>query len=84
MGWWPISILDVGKCLALTMVLFTGPLFEKGLVEQELKDWVRLKGVRESLGSWVGWRHYVAVSFSYFYQFFFHPYCSKPSSFLLY
>ena len=67
--------MDVGKCLGLSMVLFAGPLFEKGLVEQELKDWVRLRGLKEGLRSWIGWRHYIAVSpssllvsnFSYFY-----------------
>ncbi|KAI9793632.1 MAG: hypothetical protein M1833_000718, partial [Piccolia ochrophora] len=33
LGYWPISPLDIVKTLALTAILFAGPLYERGIVE---------------------------------------------------
>ncbi|MCJ1313665.1 hypothetical protein MMC25_007344 [Agyrium rufum] len=60
LGWWPISILDISRSLLLTATLFLGPLFEKGVVERQGANWIRLRGLRDCLGSWIGWRNYVA------------------------
>ncbi|KAI9793387.1 MAG: hypothetical protein M1816_000279 [Peltula sp. TS41687] len=60
LGYWPVSPLDVLKTLLLTAMLFTGPLFEKGLVEGQWRAWVRLQGIQQCLGGWIGWRNYIA------------------------
>ncbi|KAL2863005.1 CAAX prenyl protease RCE1 [Aspergillus lucknowensis] len=59
MGWWPLSLTDVFRSLALTAVLFTGPLFESGVAEGEWREWFRGARVSETLGGWIGWRNYV-------------------------
>ncbi|KAJ6264776.1 LOW QUALITY PROTEIN: hypothetical protein Dda_0928 [Drechslerella dactyloides] len=60
MGVWPVSIVDVAKTLALTMVLFAGPLAETLWLEREEGvDFVQ--DARYALGSWIGWRNYVVV-----------------------
>jgi prenyl protein peptidase len=62
LGWWPINPLDLIKSLALTFLLYIGPLFERTFVEGELRD-LRRRGfaaVRESLSSWQGYRNYIA------------------------
>src|SRR5438034_229679 len=61
LGWWPIGFVDIAKSTALTALLFTGPLFEKGIVEGEWKSWVTGKNAGQVLGSWIGWRDLVAV-----------------------
>ncbi|MCJ1368023.1 hypothetical protein MMC16_007161 [Acarospora aff. strigata] len=60
LGWWPIAPLEITKSLLLTTLLFAGPLFERGIAEGEWKDWIRGRRIRETLGSWIGWRNYVA------------------------
>ncbi|KAL4801700.1 hypothetical protein BDV18DRAFT_148593 [Aspergillus unguis] len=60
MGWWPISLTDILRSLFLTAILFTGPLFERGVVEGEWREWFRKARVSETLGGWIGWRNYVA------------------------
>ncbi|EPQ63872.1 Bgt-3880 [Blumeria graminis f. sp. tritici] len=59
MGYIPVGIAETLKSLALTSILYAGPIFEKGFVLDEWKDWVRLRGVQTVLGSWIGWRNYV-------------------------
>ncbi|KAI4175428.1 MAG: hypothetical protein LQ343_001627 [Gyalolechia ehrenbergii] len=59
-GWYPLGILEVVKSLLLTALLFIGPLFERVVIEGRWKDWIRGQTIRESLGSWIGWRNYVA------------------------
>jgi prenyl protein peptidase len=61
LGWWPISVIDIAKTMLLVAILFTGPLFEAGVVEGGWRGWVKGTYVREVLGSWIGWRNYVAV-----------------------
>ncbi|KAL5332348.1 hypothetical protein BJX70DRAFT_138874 [Aspergillus crustosus] len=60
MGWWPLSFTDILHSLALTAILFIGPLFERGVVEGEWKEWLRGARVSETLCGWIGWRNYVA------------------------
>ncbi|RVD88145.1 uncharacterized protein DFL_002341 [Arthrobotrys flagrans] len=58
MGIWPVNLLDVGKGLGLTMVLFAGPLVEKLWLERDPRDDF-LMDVKTSLSSWIGWRNYI-------------------------
>ncbi|KAL4782284.1 Sucrase/ferredoxin-like-domain-containing protein [Aspergillus varians] len=60
MGWWPLSFADVFRSLFLTAILFTGPLFERGIVEDEWREWFKRSRISETLGGWIGWRNYVA------------------------
>jgi prenyl protein peptidase len=62
LGWWPINPLDLINSLALTFLLYLGPLFERAFVEGELRDLRRrgLAAVVESLSSWQGYRNYIA------------------------
>jgi prenyl protein peptidase len=60
LGYWPIDVVAIAKTLLLCCILFLGPLFEAGIVEGEWKDWIRGARVRETLGSWTGWRNLVA------------------------
>ncbi|KAL4914254.1 hypothetical protein BDW62DRAFT_190650 [Aspergillus aurantiobrunneus] len=60
MGWWPLSFTDIFRSLFLTAILFTGPLFERGIAEGEWKEWFRKSRFSETLGGWIGWRNYVA------------------------
>ncbi|KAL8906740.1 MAG: hypothetical protein Q9171_006152 [Xanthocarpia ochracea] len=60
LGCYPISIVQVSKSLLLTALLFTGPLFEKAVVEGRWRDWMQGRTLHESLSSWIGWRNYVA------------------------
>lgn len=61
LGWWPVGVLDIFRSLLLTVILFAGPLFERGIVEGEWRVWFRRSKLSESLGGWIGWRNYVAV-----------------------
>lgn len=61
LGWWPINIKDIGKSLALVVILFAGPLFEAGIAAGQWKDWITGRYLVETLGSSVGWRNYIAV-----------------------
>ncbi|KAL4877673.1 Sucrase/ferredoxin-like-domain-containing protein [Aspergillus karnatakaensis] len=60
MGWWPISFADIVRSFLLTAILFLGPLFERGVAEGEWSEWLRGTRISETLGSWIGWRNYVA------------------------
>lgn len=62
MGWFPIGIVDAARAVALTVILFAGPLFEAAIVEGAWKDWIRLRGLWEVVGSWIGYRNMIAVS----------------------
>jgi prenyl protein peptidase len=61
LGWWPVGVLEIIRSLFLTAILFTGPLFERGVVEGEWRFWFSHSKLSESLGGWIGWRNYVAV-----------------------
>ncbi|OJJ43744.1 hypothetical protein ASPZODRAFT_862275 [Penicilliopsis zonata CBS 506.65] len=60
LGVWPIGIFDIAQSFLLTAVLFTGPLFERGIAEGEWREWIRGGRISESLSGWIGWRNYVA------------------------
>ncbi|CAG8208098.1 unnamed protein product [Penicillium salamii] len=64
LGWWPVGVLEIFRSLLLTAILFTGPLFERGIVEGEWRLWFRRSKLSESLGGWIGWRNYVAGPFT--------------------
>jgi prenyl protein peptidase len=61
LGWWPLGILEIIQSLLLTAVLFSGPLFERGVAENGWKSWIRGEGLSETLQSWIGFRNFVAV-----------------------
>jgi prenyl protein peptidase len=61
LGLWPVSLLDTVRTMLLVTTLFAGPLFEQGIVDGAFVDWIRLRGVYESLSSWIGYRNYVVV-----------------------
>lgn len=60
LGYWPLSITDLAKSCALTLLLYLGPLFEKIFIEGDMTDFRRGRKVVESLSSWQGYRNYVA------------------------
>jgi len=60
LGYWPLSITDVAKACALTLLLYLGPLFEKICIEGDMDNFRRGRKVVESLSSWQGYRNYVA------------------------
>lgn len=61
MGWWPVGFYDTLKCLLLTAILFIGPLFEKGVIDDEFWEWIDGRRFKEIAHDWVDWRNYVAV-----------------------
>ena len=61
MGYLPPGFTEAAKCMALTCILFLGPLFEAAIAEGAWRDWIRLRGARELFGSWIGYRNIVAV-----------------------
>ncbi len=61
LGWYPISISEIGRALLLTGILFAGPLFERGLAGSGWRDWIRGQRLNETLSSWIGWRNFIAV-----------------------
>ena len=60
LGWWPISPVAVLQTVLLCSILFVGPLFEAAFVKGRLGAWVRGTYIRETFGSWTGWRNLVA------------------------
>lgn len=71
-GYYPIGIIATIKSCLLTAILFLGPLFEDGIVNGCWKDWLRLRGFKEVIGSWIGWRNLVVVLLAA---------CSTPKTF---
>lgn len=60
LGFWPLSLPDLVKSCALTLLLYLGPLFEKIFVEHDLANFRGGRKVVESLSSWQGYRNFVA------------------------
>lgn len=60
MGIWPVSLVDVGKGLFLTGVLFAGPIMERLWFENEWREIVNGEMFKE-ISSWTAWRNYVVV-----------------------
>ena len=63
LGWWPVVLSDVARVMVLTGILFAGPLFEAGIVEGGWRWWGRWEPVKRVLGTWIGVRSFIAVSF---------------------
>lgn len=61
LGWWPVGLPELYRPVLLTCLLFTGPLFERGIVEGGWREWVTLGPLVSTLGDWIGWRNYIAV-----------------------
>ncbi|OTA60236.1 hypothetical protein K449DRAFT_396186 [Hypoxylon sp. EC38] len=64
MGYWPIGLVETGKCFLLTAVLFAGPLYEYLIVDQGWRDWLALRPLSELFGEWTKWRNIVAGPFT--------------------
>lgn len=62
MGYFPVGFVEAARSVALTCLLFLGPLFEAGIVDGAWRDWIRLRGFSALFGSWIGYRNIVAVS----------------------
>ncbi|CZT07708.1 hypothetical protein WAI453_005164 [Rhynchosporium graminicola] len=60
MGWFPIGIFEALKGVALTAILFLGPLFEGAVAEGQWRDWCLLRGLNSVISGWMGWRNFVA------------------------
>ena len=61
LGWWPIALVDIVRPLLLTVVLFAGPLFEKGFVRGKWRYWARARGFPNATISVYDLRDYVVV-----------------------
>lgn len=51
--------------MLLVAILFAGPLFEAGIVDGGVNEWIRGYHIREVLSSWIGYRNYVVVRIEY-------------------
>ncbi|ETN36616.1 uncharacterized protein HMPREF1541_08894 [Cyphellophora europaea CBS 101466] len=60
LGWWPATPVDILRSLALTFLLYLGPLFEAVFVDRIFSQLRRGNVVVETLSSWQGYRNYVA------------------------
>lgn len=64
-GRWRDQVRDAARAVALTMVLFAGPLFESVVVDEKWRGWrslgiARCKQVaREMRGNWTFWKQVV-------------------------
>lgn len=61
MGYWPVGLGESLKALALTALLFLGPLFEYLVVEAGWRDWLALEPVERVWREITAWRNIVAV-----------------------
>ncbi|KAI9727180.1 MAG: hypothetical protein M1828_007381 [Chrysothrix sp. TS-e1954] len=59
-GCWPIALLDIVRMMLLVATLFAGPLFERIVIESKWRQWKSLVPLKETLGSWIGWRNFIA------------------------
>ena len=62
MGYFPPGFAEAARSLGLTCILFLGPLFEAGIADGAWRDWLRLRDIGATLGSWTGYRDLIAVS----------------------
>lgn len=62
MGFWPVGGLETISTLALTGILFVGPLYETLLVEGRWQDVSSSQILRQTWTSLVTWRNIVVVS----------------------
>ncbi|KAI5928796.1 hypothetical protein F4810DRAFT_25099 [Camillea tinctor] len=64
MGYWPVGLVETGKCLLLTAILFSGPLYETLVVDGSWRDWFSLQPVSQLFSEWTLWRNIVAGPFT--------------------
>ena len=60
LGLFPLEGVAIAKVILLTALLFAGPLFEKAIVEDGWRRWLKGTDLHETLSSWIGWRNFVA------------------------
>jgi prenyl protein peptidase len=60
LGWWPLQPMTILRCLALTFLLYMGPLFEMVFVDRIFSQLRGGRIVVETLSSWQGYRNFVA------------------------
>lgn len=65
MGYWPLGLVDTARALALTALLFAGPLYESLLVDGGWRQWSRLEPLAGVWTDWPTWRMLVAVRLSF-------------------
>ncbi|KAI0382653.1 hypothetical protein F5Y04DRAFT_252045 [Hypomontagnella monticulosa] len=63
LGYWPVGLVETGKSLLLTAVLFTGPLYEHLVIDEQWRDLVALRSF-SALSEWTTWRNIVAGPFT--------------------
>jgi hypothetical protein len=61
LGYLPVGLVESGRALLLTAILFMGPLFGAGIVEGRWRGWIRLQGLDAVVSGWIGYRNMVAV-----------------------
>ncbi|KAI1489898.1 CaaX protease [Biscogniauxia mediterranea] len=64
MGYWPVGLVETGKCLLLTAILFSGPLYETLVVDGAWREWCSLQPVSRLFSEWTLWRNIVAGPFT--------------------
>lgn len=60
MGYYPFGILSTLKSTVLLLLLFSGPLFEAGIVEGSWKSWIRFEHLPTLFSCWHTYRNLVA------------------------
>ncbi|KAI2471701.1 hypothetical protein F4781DRAFT_386367 [Annulohypoxylon bovei var. microspora] len=64
LGYWPVGLVEAGKCLLLTAILFAGPLYEYLVVDEGWRDWLALRPLSVLFAEWTTWRNIVAGPFT--------------------
>lgn len=64
MGYWPLGLVETGKSLLLTAILFSGPLYETLLVDGGWRRFLSLELVTSLFSDWIRWRNIIAVRLS--------------------
>lgn len=62
MGYWPVGVPETTSALALTVLLFAAPLYERLFIDGAWEEWVRLQPLTAVWNQWPSWRNLVAVS----------------------
>lgn len=61
MGYWPLGVVEACKSLALTCLMFLGPLYECLLIEGSWRNVLSLHSLKQIWYDWAVWRNMVAV-----------------------
>ncbi|KAI1102592.1 hypothetical protein F4804DRAFT_262170 [Jackrogersella minutella] len=64
LGYWPVGLVETGKCFLLTALLFAGPLYEYLVVDEGWRDWLALRPLSILLNELTIWRNIVAGPFT--------------------